>query len=145
MNTKLYCPHTVELLFDFFGEFGIKTNETYSIEKKKKVLSKIHQMLDEEILFVSKKKDNEFIRWNYPNEKIINRIDELWTETLNFSEFYNMIWFGYQEWYLEKLNILGVQYAKNWDEFINQKIGDLEKWINKNKPNKNTAYNNGYK
>ncbi len=142
MNTKLYCPFAVELLFDFFGEFEIRTNETYTTEKKKKVLSKIRQMLDKEILFLSERKNDKFIKWNFSTDEAIRRLENLWNDDTQFSDFYNMVWFGYQEWYIDKLHSLGFKKAENWNDFLNEKIGDLEQWIEENRPKENKPLEN---
>ena len=43
---NFYNPYRVELLFDLFGEFKIKTNELYTKEKKMKVLFWVRKLLN---------------------------------------------------------------------------------------------------
>lgn len=135
MNLKFYCPYYIELLFDYFGEFKIKTNERYTKDNKDKVLNSILEMLTNKVIFVSEKKKSEFVKWNDSNKIIIERINSMWTENANFSDFYEMVWFGYEDWYINALKKEGYRKEKySWNDFVKTKIGDLEKWIDENKP-----------
>lgn len=133
-SIKFYCPYYIELLFDFFGEFNIKTNEKYTSEKKKKVLSAISELLSNEIIFVGKIENDVINRWNFSNNEIIKKIDNLWMEETDYAEFYNMVWFGYENWYIEKMEKLGFKNENDWNIFVKTVIGDLELWIKENKP-----------
>ncbi|MBD3862761.1 hypothetical protein [Olleya marilimosa] len=135
MKTNLYCPYTIELLFDFFNEFNIKTNEKYTQQIKDKVLDTILEMLNNKVIFVSEKNKNGFVIWDEPKEIIVERINNMWSENTNFQDFYNMVWFGYENWYIEALKKEGFEQEKIvWTNFIEKDIGDLQKWIEANKP-----------
>lgn len=131
---KFYCPNYIEFLFDFFGDHNIKTDNRYNHVEKEKVLNDIFELLNDKIIYVSKIQNKDFDRLNFSNDEIINKIDSLWSEKTKFQEFYDMILFGYEKWYINKLKDLGIEDSIDWERFVNDKIGDLEKWIKKNKP-----------
>lgn len=132
---NFYIPNKIELLFDFFGEFNIKTNEPYIRERKDKVLNSIKIMLLQNVIYVGKYDENKkFETWNTPVEEIISKLDKIWTENMQFSEFYDMVWFGYKKWYLERLVKESYESTMDWKWFIENKIGNIERWIEENKP-----------
>lgn len=131
---KFYCPHYIELLFDFFGEFDISTNDRYTPEKKRKVLNTVSELLSNKIIYIGNIENKKIKRWSLSNEDILKKIDVLWHERTDFEEFYDMVWFGYENWYIEKLEQIGLSNNIDWKIFVETKIGDLEKWIEQNKP-----------
>ncbi len=45
-----------------------------------------------------------------------------------------MVIFGSQKWYIKKLENLGLTHTTDWEWFVENKIGNLEDWIKKNRP-----------
>jgi len=132
---EFYIPHSIELLFDFFGKYNINTNEKYTKEIKRKVLNTISVLIQQKIIFVGNWIDKEnFKKWDLANTETIKKIDNLWNENAEFSEFYNIAWFGYEKWYVDALESLGMTSQTDWGYFVKNKIGNLEKWIEDNKP-----------
>lgn len=136
-NIEFYCPYRIELLFDFFGKFKVSTQDNnYDRESKNKILNAVSILLEQKIIFAGKWIDvNNFEKWDMTIPKIVLQIDNLWKNNTEFPDFYNMVWFGYQSWYIEGLNRLGFERTRNWETFVREKIGDLEQWIEENKPN----------
>jgi len=134
-NYSFYIPNNIELIFDFFGDLAIKPNKPYSKKEKYEVLQWVGKLLKSEILYAGEY-DNEkkFKKWNLPINEIIQKIECEWNEDLEFPEFYNLVWFSYQKWYIEALKKRGLTETKDWNNFIKNEIGDLEKWIKENKP-----------
>ncbi|MDY7395713.1 hypothetical protein UMM65_10700 [Aureibaculum sp. 2210JD6-5] len=66
--------------------------------------------------------------------EIMMYIQELWFIGANFENFHNMPMFKYKNWYISELEKLGMTHTTDWEEFVKNKIGDLEKWIKENKP-----------
>ena len=132
---EFYIPHYIEYLFDFFGKYQIKTNKKYTQENKEKVLNSILTLLNQRIIFVGNWIDNNnFKRWNLSNKEIIEKINSLWLEGTEYPELYNIVYFNYEEWYIDELEKLGFNENSNWDTFIKENIGNLEKWIEENRP-----------
>lgn len=134
---EFYIPHSIELLFDFFSKLGIDINREHTKRDKKKVLKVIDALLKQKIIHVysiDKEFDDSLKRFEITNKEILKRIDEMWFEGAKFPDFYNMVWFGYEKWYIDALNDLGMPNFENWESFVKQKIGDLEQWIEENKP-----------
>lgn len=136
IHKEFYIPFTIELLFDFFGKYDIKINDNYTRDSKEKVLKAISILLEQKIIFVGNWSDNkEFIIWELSNSEILLQIDLLWKKDIKFHEFYNLVWFGYQKWYIDGLNNKGFGKEKiSWNIFIEERLGNLELWIEENKP-----------
>ncbi len=71
---------------------------------------------------------------DFSNEDVINHIDKNWIIGAKYPDFYSMAMFGSTKWYVDKLEELGMTHTTNWESFVSEKIGDLEKWIEENKP-----------
>jgi len=70
------------------------------------------------------------------NEKMIY-IQELWFLGADFCDFHQMPMFKFKDWYIKKLEKIGISHTTDWVSFVNTKIVDLEKWIEINKPSEN--------
>lgn len=94
-------------------------------------------MLSNQVLYVGEIINNEFVLWDEPNKKLVEKINNIWSEDTDFQDFYNMVWFGYQDWYLKALKKEGFEKEKSsWNDFVKNNLGDLKKWIEENKPKK---------
>jgi len=143
---NLYCPLHTEHLWDFIAEVLDKKNIPYEGSKKKnlknEVLEIISKLLDYNLIYIG----NEWLdqstikKWKLSNEEIIKKIDDIWFESAEYPDFFNMIWFGFEDWYKNKIKILGMTDTTNWETFVNYKIGDLEQWIEENRPKNNTIH-----
>lgn len=76
---------------------------------------------------------------DFKNEELSNfekmmYLQELWFIGADFSDFVSMPMFKYKDWYIKKLEDLGMTHYTDWKTFVNDKIGDLEKWIRENRP-----------
>jgi len=132
---EFYCPHSIELLFDLFYKFNIKTNESYNKKSKQLVLNAIKVLLSQNIIMLGSFDDGEnFIEWNIKKEDVLKKIDRKWKIDAEFPDFYNIVWIKYQDWYVYKLKDMGFKSTTNWSSFIENEIGDLEQWIKDNKP-----------
>ena len=140
---NLYCPLSTEHLWDFIAEVLDKNKIEFGSFKnkslKKEVLEIISKLLNDNLIYVGNEWLNQSTikRWNLSNEEIIKKIDEIWFESAEYPDFFNMIWFGFEDWYKNKIKNLGMTNTINWETFVNYKIGDLEKWIEENKPKNN--------
>ncbi len=68
------------------------------------------------------------------NEEIIRHLNKVWFEGADFEHFYGMPMFKYKDWYLNALKKEGLTPYTYWRTFVKEKIGDLEKWIEENRP-----------
>jgi|GEM_PF-4678260 hypothetical protein len=80
-------------------------------------------------------KNKELNKIKLSNNDLIKNIKEKMSSSKSMDEFYDFYWIKYQNWYREGLENKGLNvYTIKWNEFINERIGDLEKWIEENKP-----------
>jgi hypothetical protein len=80
-------------------------------------------------------KHHEIIKQLDLNTKqTIKFIDVTWFEGADFEDFVDMPMFKYKDWYLNALKNEGLTHTTNWKSFVEEKIGNLEKWIEENKP-----------
>lgn len=63
-------------------------------------------------------------------------IENIWFEGADYSDFIGMIIFKHKDWYIKALEKEGFTHTKNWENFVKEKIGNLEKWIKQNRPKK---------
>jgi len=117
----------------------IKNDNKHISDKllKEFTLSYINEMIDKDIIYVGNKwsEDKSLIKWKYSKDEIIDKIDKMWNEDATFPDFLEMVWFGYQDWYINALKKMGLGQEKIlWRDFIKNNIGNLEKWIEDNKP-----------
>lgn len=132
---NFYIPNKIELLFDFFGDLDIKISKPYSKDKRENVLKWVRKLLEKNVLYAGEfNREKKFEKWNLPVNQIILKINSEWGENIDFPEFYNLVWFSYQKWYLEKLKDLGYNESIDWNWFVKNKIGNLEQWIEENRP-----------
>jgi len=140
----LFMPDGIEFIHNILENIGI--NSFKSLKARDKGLIVIKKLFDLELIeiFHWGKYDNIIRPLNLNKEQTINFIETVWFDNADFSDFSSMPMFKYKEWYLKGLNDMGLTHTTDWKKFVQEKIVDLEKWIEENKL-KNTAYNNGYK
>lgn len=129
----LLCPFYIEYLWAITSLLKQNKEEKQIKEKSLFIIAKL---LDLKVIYIGNEwtTDKTILKWNLPFKEIIEKIDEMWFKDAQFPDFYEMIFIGYEEWYIKALEKKGLSSAKNWKEFVNQNVGDLEKWIEENKP-----------
>ncbi|MGO4919482.1 hypothetical protein [Maribacter spongiicola] len=128
-HIDVFCPNSNELLLDFIHNLGY--NNFDSLEVKLDVLRIIEILLDLDLIYRYKWYDKS-LKLN--KEQTINNISDIWTENVKYEDFYNMVYFGSTDWYVKKLENLGMSQTTDWRCFVKNKIGDLEKFIQSEKP-----------
>lgn len=138
-NVNLFAPYSNEYLFDFIYLLDYSDNDLKSVQQGKKikfeVIDVIKKLLDLKIILIYSWCNNpELNNKNLTIEETIFHIETIWFNGATFPDFYGMVMFGTQKWYADKLWEIGMTHTTNWESFVNEKIGDLEEWIEKNKP-----------
>ncbi len=124
------CSEIVEYLPHLFH---LEKHEDKSILKER-TLHILKKVLDLDILKVYEWLAKPELNGKFlSTDEIIESIDEIWFEGAEFPDFYAMVIFESTKWYKTKLNALGLTHTTNWDWFIKNKIGNLEKWIDENR------------
>ena len=133
-NTELFMPDGVEFIYNVLENIGF-VNYT-SIEAKEKGLDAIQKLLELELIEVFHwgEYHNELKDKDISNEEIMKHIDEVWFIGADFEHFISMPMFKYKNWYLNSLEKEGLTMTTNWKKFVKEKIGDLEQWIEENRP-----------
>ena len=133
----VFCPNHIEYLWDIIAV--IKNDNKYISENVLKhfTLAYVAEMIEKEIIHVGNEwiSNNTLKYWELSKEEVINKIDEMWFKNAEYPDFLEMVWFGYQNWYIEALKNVGHGKEKIlWKDFVKNNIGNLEKWIEENKP-----------
>lgn len=67
--------------------------------------------------------------------EIIKIIGNIWFVGADYSDFMGMSMFRHKDWYVEALKREGLKLnGMDWKTFVEEKIGNIEKWIEKNRP-----------
>lgn len=146
---SIFHPFHLESLYHL-SQFIENVDYHLSFEERKKIVLEIlNFLLENNIIYVLKEdfmQNKENKKKILSDKEIISKINDIWREDTPWEDLYFMLWFRFQNWYRDKLVSIGLENKPiDWNEFINNNIGDLEKWIMENKTKNNTGYNNGYK
>jgi hypothetical protein len=134
---NLFLPNDgVEFLQNIMFGLRYTYKDLSSKKAKNDTLFVVQRMLELDLIYVFHWGDkNEFLKdKQFSIKETINYIDSIWFEGADYSDFYGMIMFGHKKWYTDKLENLGMTQTTNWEKFVQDEIGDLEKWIEENKP-----------
>ncbi len=135
-NVGVFSPYDgVEFIYSILQEIGYYSNFK-SPEARRDGLLVIQRLFDLKLI--------EVFHWGNYEKKLKNKelstsekmiyIQNLWFIGASFEDFHSMPMFKYKDWYIEKLEAQGMTQTTDWEEFVATKIGDLEKWIEKNRP-----------
>lgn len=75
-----------------------------------------------------------FYNLNLDRNQIVKLIDNIWFIGADYSDFIGMPMFKHKDWYIKALEKLGMTHTTDWKTFVEKKIGNLEKWIEENRP-----------
>lgn len=134
----LFEPYDgVEFIYSILQNIGHYPNFT-TLKARREGLIVIYQLFKLDLI--------EIFHWGKYHDELKDKklsifekmmyIQELWFIGANFEDFHNMTMFKYQDWYMSELEKLGMNHTTDWKEFVKIKIGDLEKWIEENRPEK---------
>ncbi|NJB38200.1 hypothetical protein [Croceivirga sp. JEA036] len=137
----LLAPNGVEYIWGVYMHLGIKDNESSKPNNKRIILDTIKSLLNYSILQVGEWYQRpELNSKKLTVKEIVKNLDEIWNEKATYPDFYDMVYFTTPEWYVNKTKKLGLTMTTDWKTFVKEEIGDLEKWIEENRP-KNTNHN----
>ena len=135
VNVNLFSPCSNEFLFDFIYLLGYTDKEINDKKIKEDVLSTLEILFNLKIIFIYKWfKESELNDRDLSIGETIAHINRIWFKGATYPDFYNMVMFGSQKWYVDKLWDMGMSHTTNWKWFVENKIGNLEKWIEENRP-----------
>ncbi len=129
----VFCPNINEFLFDFIYNLGYSDSDFLRPDVKIEVLEVIELLLSLDLIYVYKWY-NEIEEKNPSLKGTLEKINRIWFEGATYPDFYNMVIFGSTEWYVQKLENLGMTQTSDWQIFVANEIGDLQSWIYENKP-----------
>jgi len=136
-NSGILCPHAFEFVSFLLGFLGFSEEEYDTPEARNEVLTTLHLLLELDVLAVQTWfAKPELDEKSLSVDEMIKFIDEIWFRGARFPDFYDMVLFTSTDWYEQKLRELGLTYTTDWHFFLDNVIGDLEKWIKENRPKK---------
>lgn len=122
--------------FEYLSNLKSIVKEYYPVLSEKKLKEKtlefIKILLEKKLLDIYTSKFNT--KWNLSVEESIDKIDAIWKENASYTELISLIYFTRQKWFYQKLKSSGYDFMTDWKKFVEEKIGDLEKWIEENRP-----------
>lgn len=135
-NIELFSPEGVEFIYNILDSVGI--TDFKSLEAKNIGLTIIKKLFGLGLI--------EVYHWGTYHEdlngqelslkQIIALIEKVWFVGADYPDFFGMPMFKYKDWYLKALEKEGLTITTNWKTFVKEEIGDLEQWIEKNRPKK---------
>ncbi|NJB38198.1 hypothetical protein [Croceivirga sp. JEA036] len=142
-SIDLFHPEGIELISTILFGLGFNYDNLKSDQARKEGIYFIKNLIDLELI--------EIYHWgNYheslknvkmTNEETIKNIEKVWFVGADVPDFYGMLILKYKDWYVDALKKEGLELTgRDWKSFVTEKIGDLEKWIEENRP-KNTNHN----
>lgn len=136
-HINLLSPYPFEYIHELLGLLGYSSKQYNTFKAKRDTLETLAVLLDLEMLKVCDwVKEPELNQKKMSKTEVMLYICLFWSEKVEFDHFYDTTLFGTQKWYLEKLEKLGMTHSTNWEAFVRDKIGDLEEWIENNRPKK---------
>ncbi|WP_222984448.1 hypothetical protein [Flagellimonas meishanensis] len=137
VNIDLFHPEGVEFISSILQNLGYTYTNEFTEEAREHGLNTIEKLLELELIEVYHWGDyNEKLNGKLiPNIRIMRYLAELWQKGAKTPDFYGMPMFKYQKWYLDALKKVGFEYRGiDWKSFVKEKLGDLELWIEQNRP-----------
>ncbi|MDG2193281.1 MAG: hypothetical protein P8K77_00200 [Polaribacter sp.] len=132
---NLFCPNSNEYLFDYIYALGFKDIDSKNWKPRLVILSVLEYLFRLKIINVySWPNHPELEKKGMTIKETIETIDKLWSNNATFPDFYGIVMFENQKWYTEALEKKGLTQTTNWEKFIENEIGDLEKFIEDNRP-----------
>lgn len=135
-NIELFMPDGVEFISTILSGLGYDYSNESSEEAREHGLDTIENLFELELIEVFHwgEYDKRLRGKQVPNIKTMRYIAELWIKGAKAPDFYGMPMFKYKDWYLNALKKEGLTPYTYWRTFVKEKIGDLEKWIEENRP-----------
>tara|TARA_R110000868_G_scaffold353024_2_gene614258 strand:- start:21 stop:461 length:441 start_codon:yes stop_codon:yes gene_type:complete len=138
-NIDLFCPGSNEFLNHFIYTLGYSDIELESPKMedkiKKEVLITVKHLIELGVLNIKSWYNRpEMSKKEITIDEVMKELDKVWFLGARYPDFYNMVVFGVPKWYDKALKDEGFTINTDWKTFVNLKIGDLEKWIEKNNP-----------
>ncbi len=130
----LFSPYSNEYLYNYIYELGYTDKDSGNWKCRFIVLSTINYLLENKIIYIYDWPNHPSINKKLSNEDIIKTIDKSWLQESKYPDFFGMVIFGTSQWYKDNLERLGMTIYTDWNKFVQSEIGDLEKWIENNKP-----------
>jgi len=133
---EFLCPYWHETVWDIIGSVKDKDSTLKKNEIKVVVLNILFQLLENKLIFIINNFNDDKIpiKLNLSPQDSINYVDNIWKESFDYPEYYSLNFYGFEKWYVNPLIKLGLEHTTNWQNFVHNNIGDIEKWIKENKP-----------
>lgn len=132
----VFCPESNETILDFIYLLGYTDLTINTKQCKKDTLALIKVLLELDILEIYKWGKYEYLLKDihFETNEILLLLERMWFEGIKYSDFYGIAIFGNTDWYVKKIRLEGLTYTTDWKTFVKEKIGNLEDWIQKNRP-----------
>lgn len=134
-NIGLLSPYSFEFVNHLIGQLGYSQDQYDDTNVKEEVLKVLKLLFELKILRVFDWMNNPELNNKIMSaEDTIKHIDDKWFVGIKYPDFYDIVMIGTQDWYINNLELLGMSHTTNWNTFVKEKIGNLELWIENNRP-----------
>ena len=134
-NVNLFAPHSFEYIHMLLNQLKYTSKEYDKKSVREDAIDALKLLFEIEILSIYQWVNNsELNKTKLSKLEILSKIESLWLTRSRQDDFYDIVIFGSQEWYIEELKDLGLTHTTDWKWFVENKIGNLEDWIKKNRP-----------
>ncbi|MDC6363514.1 MULTISPECIES: hypothetical protein [Flavobacteriaceae] len=135
-NIEIFMPEGVEFISSILSGLGYNYLDESTESARQHGLETIEKLLDLDLIEVYHwgEYDKSLRGKVIPKFKTMKYIAELWHNGAKMPDFYGMPMFKFKDWYIEALKNKGFTSSTNWRTFVRERIGNLETWIEENRP-----------
>ena len=131
----LLCPNGIEYIWEVYMHLDMNDDDAIEPNNKKIVLSVLKKLMSYGVVIVDQWfQKPELNNLSLSIDDTIKYINEIWHENSKYPDLYNMVLFASSDWYVNKTKELGFTETTDWKTFVKKNIGDLESWIEDNRP-----------
>ncbi|MBL7472915.1 hypothetical protein [Robertkochia sediminum] len=133
-NRELFMPDGVEYIYNILNNIGY--SDYTSAEAKTEGMEVIKALFELDLIEVFSYGNYhlKFSNERLSVDEVLAHLDKVWFIGADFSDFVSMPMFKFKDWYLRALKEAGLTDTTEWNNFVREEIGDLQKWIGENRP-----------
>ena len=133
-SIDLFMPDGVEYIHNVLANIGWQ--DYTSEQAREEGLRVIAKLLELDLIevFHFGRYHRKFREQQLSKDELMDHLRKVWFVGADFTDFTGMPMFKFKDWYLNALREAGFTDTTEWKEFVEEQIGDLEKWIADKRP-----------